>query len=323
MRLLPLALLSLAPSLALAQEGPGGPKLYDELEALTSTTSTTTYDQEAEEEEEPQKQPLGNRRGILGINVVNLGGFVRVKSLKPKGPAERAGIKKWDTIVSIDGKPIRDRREYVFLMAGRLAGQTVTLEWRGEDASLKKATIVLDAGRRIIGEGSGKAESGKKKKVRVVRRKKKPKTRKWYGWQGLVSDVPSLVISVIGLATENEVVAGIGLAGYGIGTPMAHFFHDNVGTGLISMALRGVIPGLTVLGTIAICDEARICSDASPLVVIGAITMFVAIPAVDAAALSWQKLEPPKVDTSVKVSIAPAIAPTDRGGAMFGLAGRF
>ena len=323
MRRLLLVLALLAPSAAFAQDGPGGPKIYDELEALTSTTATPTITVDLPSD----KQPLGARRGILGINVVNLGGFARVKSLKPGGPAERAGLKKWDTIIKIDGKPVRDRRDYVFLMSGRLAGDKVTVEWKSEDGWLKSANIVLEGGRRLAtteiqDDDDSDEPKKKKKKRRLVRRKKKPKTRKWYGWQGLISDVPTLVISLVGLAAENEIIGGIGLAGYGIGAPMSHFFHDNVGRGLISMALRGVLPAVTVLGTIAICGEASTCDDAAPLIVIGGLVMFVAVPAIDAAALSWQKLEP-TVETKVSISLAPVIAPTDQGGATFGLAGSF
>jgi hypothetical protein len=322
MRLLLTALGLLTSSVALAQEGPGGPKIFEELDTLTSSTATAAVQPETRA---PPKQPLGKRRGILGINVVNLGGFARVKSLKPGGPADRAGLKKWDTLIKIDGKNIRDRRDYVFVMSGKLAGEQVKVEWKSEDGWLKTAVVVLEGGRRIVGDtGEPTVETPRKAKKRLVRRKPKPKTRKWYGWQGLVSDVPSLVVSLVGLITENAVVSGIGLAGYGTGAPMTHFFHENVGRGLISMALRGVVPAGTVLGTIAICDgEARVCDDASPLVVIGALIMFIAIPAVDAAALSWQKLEPPKVETSVKISLGPAVAPRDDGGATFGLAGQF
>jgi hypothetical protein len=301
-------------ALALIAQDPGGPKL----DAKTSTTSTSTAAR-------TPKKPKSKRRGILGINVVNIGGQVRVKSIKRGGAAAKAGIEKWDAILSIDGKPVKDRREYVFLMAGKRGGEDVVVEWKGDDNAVHKKSIVLEGGRRIIEHDEDRDDDRrerKKSRRAHVRRKPKVKTTKWYGWQGIVSDVPSLLFMVSGLIVDNTIVSGIGLVGYSIGTPLTHFFHDNVGRGLISLSLRVGIPALTVLGTIGICDETRVCSDAAPLAVIGGLIMFVAVPAVDAAALSWQKLEPQR-ETSVNISLVPAVAPAGEDGVTFGLAGAF
>ncbi len=313
MRLPIIAVGLLVASSAYAQEDPGGPKIFRELDALTSTSAATST---IAPPPPPLHTPIGKGRGILGINVVDLGGHVRIKSLKPDGPAERAGIVKWDTLVSIDGVRVANRRGYVAVMAEKHAGQPVIVEWMTGDGATHTARVALDAGRRAISDSPTRARI--KRRLRRVPRR--PRTRKWYGWQGLASDAASLVL--VAFTSKSSILGGLGLVGYGIGTPLTHFFHENVGMGLLSMGLRVAVPALTVLGTIGICDEARVCSDATPLAVVGGLIMFVVVPAVDAAALSWQKLEPERT-TSVGVSLAPTVAPTDRGGATFGLAGTF
>jgi hypothetical protein len=265
------------------------------------------------------RQVYAKHRGILGINVVNLGGRVRIKSLKPDGPAEKAGMRKWDTIRSIDGEPIQDRAEYVKRMARRVEGDTILVEWVGENGQVSSMAIVLAAGKELASGRSG----GPKQLTKLRReRPKKVKTRKWYGWQPLISDVVALPIVIVSLAKDNSaILGGIGLVGYAIGAPLTHFFHGNVKTGLLSMGLRVGVPSLTVLGTLAICDEPDICKQATPLFAIGAIITFLAIPAVDTAVLSWQRLEPPP--EPAPVALVPAIAPATGGGMTFGLAGAF
>lgn len=323
--------LILLPAL-LAQQGPGGPKIWRELDALTSSTATVAEDTPpidtgtatAAPPTEPPKTPVVAKRGILGVNVVNLGGRLRIKALKPGGPAERAGLQKWDTLVSIDAEPVPNRSTYVRLMAGRRAGDIVGVEWRGADGELRFKQIELGAGRPALERRGPTVEVERKRRRRVRRRKKRVRTRRWYGWQPLIADAASLTLVLF--SGQEPIVGGLGLAGYGIGAPMSHFFHGNVGKGLLSMGLRVGLPALTILGTVAICDEPRSCEDATLLITLGALATFAAIPAVDSSVLSWQHLEPKKKKKkpAVDVTFGPAIGPVRHGDGMtFGLGGAF
>ena len=141
----------------LIAQSPGGPKqIFEELDTMTSSTATVTETAtttpeigEAPPPAADKRAPVeGERRGILGVNVVNLGGRVRVKSLKKNGPAQRAGIRRWDTLIAIGGQPVLDRGGYVRLMRGRKAGESVDVEWETSAGERFARKIKLGAGRR-------------------------------------------------------------------------------------------------------------------------------------------------------------------------------
>jgi serine protease Do len=67
----------------------------------------------------------GNTRANLQVAGVSEGVFVT--SVAPGGPAEKAGIKEEDVIVSINGKPVRDGNDLVSVVVATPIGTTVDL----------------------------------------------------------------------------------------------------------------------------------------------------------------------------------------------------
>jgi serine protease Do len=78
-------------------------------------------------------------RGFLGINIVNVdadraaafnlktedGAFV--EQVEPGKPAEKAGVKPGDTIVKVDGVPVKDTRDLIGYVSGKTPGSKVQL----------------------------------------------------------------------------------------------------------------------------------------------------------------------------------------------------
>src|SRR5712692_11833694 len=75
--------------------------------------------------------------------VYGTGSVVTVSDVTPGSPAEQAGLKVGDTIVSVDGKPVKNGDELVSDIAGRKPGSKVALGYfRGgkkEEASVTVA----------------------------------------------------------------------------------------------------------------------------------------------------------------------------------------
>jgi serine protease Do len=62
---------------------------------------------------------------------------VMVEAVQPNSPAERAGLKRGDVIVDVDGKAVEDVQGLRFRLATRLIGDTVTLGVRRNGERLK------------------------------------------------------------------------------------------------------------------------------------------------------------------------------------------
>ncbi len=61
-------------------------------------------------------------------------GGVSVTNLYPDGPAVRAGLKRGDVVLTVDGRPVGDLRALNYRVATRPLGGSVTLEvWRGRE----------------------------------------------------------------------------------------------------------------------------------------------------------------------------------------------
>ena len=67
---------------------------------------------------------------------------VTVRYVYPKGPAATAGIAAGDTLLSLDGKPIRGRIEMIEKIGSLEPGAAVEIELR-RDESVRKLKIVL------------------------------------------------------------------------------------------------------------------------------------------------------------------------------------
>jgi serine protease Do len=73
---------------------------------------------------------LDGRGSELGIRVDDTGDGVRVGEVSPNGPAEKAGVKAGDIIVSFDGERVRSGRQLSRLVRETAGGKTVTARIR-------------------------------------------------------------------------------------------------------------------------------------------------------------------------------------------------
>jgi serine protease Do len=111
------------------------------------------------------------KRGWLGVRIQevtpeiaeNLGlGKVRgamIASVTPKGPAEKAGVKAGDIILSFNGQPVDEMRHLPRLVAETEVGKKVPLTvWRKS----KEETVIVDLGQLEKAEETGMIASEKK-----------------------------------------------------------------------------------------------------------------------------------------------------------------
>jgi len=143
-------------------------------------------------------------RGYIGVNIQSLTqdlsrglGLsnetkgVLVAGVTPGGPAEKAGIKRSDIIVSFDGKPVEEPRDLSSLVADSQVGKeaVVTVLRDGKEQGFKVAVGNLGQSEKRAETGGGRPASGK--------------------WGLMLRDVP-------GGETGNE---GVAVAGVQSGTP--------------------------------------------------------------------------------------------------------
>lgn len=114
------------------------------------------------------------RRGSIGIEfnaqenpaiarVYGVQGGITISSVVPGSPAERAGLKVGDTIVSVDGKPVKNGDELVSDIASRKPGSKVALGYyrngRKDEASVTVADRAKLFASRLGEEEEGGEES--------------------------------------------------------------------------------------------------------------------------------------------------------------------
>jgi serine protease Do len=115
-------------------------------------------------------------RGYLGIHIqevtpelatafgLKVGGGVLVGDVAPDTPAARAGLKKGDVILELNGQPVNAPNQLSIQIAQLAPGTTVKLQiWRGgatQDVSLKLAEYKEQDAKEATGEATGSALEG-------------------------------------------------------------------------------------------------------------------------------------------------------------------
>jgi serine protease Do len=151
--------------------------------ALPSNTVVQVYNQLTGPEHRVQRGSIGiefnaqENPAIARVYGVQSG--ITISSVVAGSPAERAGLKVGDTIVSVDGKPVKNGDELVSDIAGRKPGSKVTLGYfRGgkkEEASVTVADrSKLFASRLGEEEENGEDSTPKQSKFGVTVRSLTP-----------------------------------------------------------------------------------------------------------------------------------------------------
>jgi serine protease Do len=85
-------------------------------------------------------------------------GGVIVGAVTPNGPAQKAGLREKDAIVSIDGKPIKDGDELVAIISAKHPGDTVKIGFK-RDEKLQYATVgIADRAKLFADLGNSDAD---------------------------------------------------------------------------------------------------------------------------------------------------------------------
>jgi hypothetical protein len=142
------------------------------------------------------------------------------------------------------------------------------------------------------------------------------KPSRWYGWQILAVDVASIGVTALGVEIvsfgaghhSGWGIAGVGLAGYLLTSPLLHLSHDN-GWALGSVLLRAAAIGLTIVGTaqfgICVSDSSTGCwGAAGPLMLVGGLVLAAGTTLADSI-LAVERPRPRKL----QVMLTPWLSP--------------
>jgi S1-C subfamily serine protease len=66
----------------------------------------------------------------------------KISGVRPNGPAEKAGLKAGDVIVSLGGKKIMNVYDYMGILGELKAGDEVTVEINREGTSMKVQAVM-------------------------------------------------------------------------------------------------------------------------------------------------------------------------------------
>jgi membrane-associated protease RseP (regulator of RpoE activity) len=134
----------------------------------------------------PRAEAPKKARGYLGIRPADLtdderkalgvkSGF-RVDDVVAGGPAEKAGLKKGDIVVAIDGRAVESSQEVPGLVQAAGAGSTLAIEYlRGKEKGTAKALLAphpLDAPAAAPPAEQGKKEEDLREKMKKLLEKK-------------------------------------------------------------------------------------------------------------------------------------------------------
>src|SRR5438309_2986789 len=130
--------------------------------ALPSKTVTDVYNQLTSGEHRVQRGSIGiqfNAEQNPAIARV-YGAGITIAMVVPGSPADRAGLKVGDTIISIDGKPVKNGDELVSDIAGRKPGSKVTLGYFRGGKKEEASVTVADRSKLFASRLGEEEESG-------------------------------------------------------------------------------------------------------------------------------------------------------------------
>ena len=115
-------------------------------------------------------------RGSIGIRfnqglssaVNRVYGFksgVLIQSVAPGGPAERAGLKGGDIIVSVDGRPIKDGDDLVSEITSRHPGSTIRIGYLRDDKQADASVTIGDLDKVFADAGVHESENAPEERV--------------------------------------------------------------------------------------------------------------------------------------------------------------
>jgi serine protease Do len=82
---------------------------------------------------------------------------VTISDVEPNGPADKAGIKPGDTIVAVDGKPMKDGDELVDDIVNRKPGSTARIDYI-HDGQKKSVTVTIADRSKLLARTLGEEE---------------------------------------------------------------------------------------------------------------------------------------------------------------------
>ncbi|MBB6238326.1 serine protease Do [Pedobacter sp. AK013] len=109
----------------------------------------------------PFNLPKINSQPYLGAMVVYNSSPVLFSLIKEGSPAEKAGIKVGDELISINGKPIKKASEFAPEMMKYWAGDELTLEWTNATGKMHKTFKLDERGQSVSNHPAEKFEGGR------------------------------------------------------------------------------------------------------------------------------------------------------------------
>jgi len=143
--------------------------------ALPSNTIVQVYNQLTGPEHRVQRGSIGiefNAQENPAVARI-YGSGITISNVVPNSPAERAGLKTGDTIVSVDGKPVKNGDELVADIASRKPGAKVALGYLRQGKKEETTVTVADraklfASRLGEDEESGEESTPKQSKLGIT-----------------------------------------------------------------------------------------------------------------------------------------------------------
>jgi len=105
--------------------------------------------------------PKVNSQPYLGAMVVYNSSPVQFSLIKADSPAEKAGIKVGDELISINGKPIKKASEFAPEILKYWSGDEVTFEWANASGKMNKTFKLNGRGQSVSNHPAEKFEGGK------------------------------------------------------------------------------------------------------------------------------------------------------------------